>query len=150
MFDKNDFYARTMHTPDDPSRARLRAALREISQVLIPLHRTLIHAAKADYAFGYENVSGPGHLLRLLDEHPFFAWLKPLTALIVDIDEMARVDFEEAEFDRIAERIELLFGTTPDPAFAEPYVRILQQNVDVAMHHGALRQTILRIEGERG
>ena len=47
--DKKDFFARTMHTPDDPARARQRAALRETSQALLPLHQALITAAKADY-----------------------------------------------------------------------------------------------------
>jgi hypothetical protein len=41
-FDKNDFYARTMHTPDTPERAALRAALRNVSKALLPLHRRLI------------------------------------------------------------------------------------------------------------
>src|SRR5205085_12267819 len=35
---KEDIYARTMHTRDDPERAELRDALRELSRSLIPLH----------------------------------------------------------------------------------------------------------------
>jgi hypothetical protein len=38
-FDKKEFFARTMHTPDTPERAALRAALREVSKALLPLHR---------------------------------------------------------------------------------------------------------------
>lgn len=144
MLDKHEFFARTMHTPDDPARARLRATLREISKILIPLHRALIHVAKSDYAFAYGEVGSPGQLLKLLNDDPFFAWIKPVTSLIVDIDEMARVDFDESDFRRIAERVNRLFGTTPDADFAERYVPILQSNVDVAMAHGALRQTMAR------
>src|SRR5437762_13721949 len=95
--DKNSFFARTMHTPDSPERAELRAALRDISKALIPLHRHLIDAAKSDYAFAYDVEASPSQLIELLQNDPFFAWLKPLTALIVDIDEMARRDFDRSE-----------------------------------------------------
>ena len=101
--DKNSFYARTMHTPDTPERASLRAALRDVSKALLPLHRALIDAAKDDYAFGIAPVKPP-QLLQLLNDDPFFAWLKPLTSLIVDIDEMARTDFEPADVAAIADR----------------------------------------------
>src|SRR5437764_6595931 len=109
-FDKNDFYARTMHTPDTPQRAALRAALREVSKALIPLHRHLIDATRDDYSFAFQPVSAPSQLLNLVTSDPFFAWLKPLTALIVDIDEMVRTDFETADVTAIGERIERLFG----------------------------------------
>src|SRR5438552_4033844 len=52
--DRNAFFARTMHTPDSPERAELRAALRELSKALLPLHRALIEAARDAHA---ENVA---------------------------------------------------------------------------------------------
>src|ERR1700753_1326659 len=101
---KAEFYARRMHTPDDPARAEMRASLREISKLLIPLHRSLIDSAKLEYTENTGPIEGPGHLLRLVSEDPFFAWLRPMTSLIVDIDEMARVDFEPAEALAIGKR----------------------------------------------
>jgi hypothetical protein len=139
---KEDFYARTMHTPDDPARAEQRAALREMSRHLLPLHRALIESARAEYAATVAPVSGPGHLLQLLNEDPFFAWLKPLTSLIVDIDEMARVDFTADDFSAISTRVDRLFGTAADAAFADHYVPVLQRDVDVAIAHAALRQIL--------
>jgi hypothetical protein len=141
---KNEYLARRMHTPDDPVRARLREALRELSKALIPLHRNLIEAAKQEYVFAHAPVT-PTQLLRLLSDDPFFAWLKPVTALIVDIDEMARVDFESADAARIAERVEELFnGNSSD--FAPQYVPILQRDVDVAMEHAAVRQAVGKLK----
>ena len=143
---KEDFYARTMHTPDDPARAELRAGLREMSKQLMPLHRALIEAARADYTSGVRVVTGPGHLLQLLNDDPFFAWLKPLTSLIVDIDEMARTDFEPKDAQAIAARVERLFGANVDAAFAEHYIPILQRDVDVAIAHAAVRQALSRLK----
>ncbi|HKO58244.1 MAG TPA: hypothetical protein VJ276_20430 [Thermoanaerobaculia bacterium] len=143
--DREAYFRRTMHTPDDPERAEWRAALREISRALIPLHRALIDAARDDYAFGYAPVEGPSHLLRLLNDDPFFAWLKPMTTLIVDIDEMARADFDRDAVGAIAARLDRLFGADVDSAFAERYVPILQRDVDVAVGHAAVRQALGRL-----
>jgi hypothetical protein len=142
---RDEFYARTMHTPDDPDRAARRATLREISRLLMPLHRTLIEAARADFAIAYEEVAKPSHLLQLLNEHPFFAWLKPMTSLIVDIDEMSRTDFEPSQFEEILKRVQSLIGTGGGAAFSENYVPILQRDVDVAIAHAALRQALMRV-----
>jgi hypothetical protein len=143
--DKNSFYARTMHTPDSPERAALRGALRDVSKALLPLHRALIDAAKDDYAFGVAPVK-PSQLLQLLNDDPFFAWLKPLTSLIVDIDEMARTDFEPLDVVAIAGRIDRLFGPNAEEVFAAHYIPMLQRSVDVAVGHAALRKTAARLK----
>lgn len=142
--DKKSFYARTMHTPDSPERASQRAALREVSKLLLPLHRALIEAAKDDYAFAVAPVK-PSQLLQLLTDDPFFAWLKPVTSLIVDIDEMSRTDFEAADVAAIADRVDRLFGSKAEDAFSAQYVPMLQRSVDVAIGHAALRKAITRL-----
>ena len=139
---KDEYYRRTMHTPDDPARAAQRAALREISRTLLPLHRALIEAARAEYDATVAPVTGPNHLLQLLGDDPFFAWLKPITALIVDIDEMVRTDYQAADAEAIVARVQRLFGAEADEAFAVRYVPILQRDVDVAIGHAAVRQAL--------
>jgi hypothetical protein len=134
-FDKNDFYARTMHTPDPPERAVLRAALREVSRALLPLHRRLIDLTKEDYAFAVGAIPPPSQLLELVRSDPFFAWLQPITAIIVDIDEMARTDFEPADAARMAARVEQILAQ-------EHYLGMLQRDADVAIGHAALRKAL--------
>jgi hypothetical protein len=142
---KEDVYARMMHTPDDPVRAELRAALRDTWKQLLPLHRALIDSASAEYGMNVGPVSGPNHLLQLLQEDPFFTWLKPLTSLIVDLDSLARTDFQRADVDAVVARLEQHFGTTPDAEFASRYVPVLQRDVDVAIGHAAVRQLLKRL-----
>jgi len=144
--DKKSFFARTMHTPDSPERAALRDALREVSKLLLPLHRALIEMAKEDYAFAVAPVK-PSQLLQLLGDDPFFAWLKPVTALIVDIDEMARTDFETADVAAIADRVDHLFGAGAEGSFSAQYIPMLQRSVDVAIGHAALRKAAMRLRG---
>ena len=140
--DKDKFYARTMHTPDSPGRAELRAALREVSKALIPLHRHLIDAARDDYVFAFDKSVAPAQLLDLLQNDPFFAWLKPLTSLIVDIDEMVRTDFDDAAAHAIPQRVEQIFA-------GEQYVAILQREVEVAGAHAAARKALQRLENPK-
>ena len=142
---KSRYYARTMHTPDDPARAQLRTSLRELSRALIPLHRRLIEESKLDYAFANGPVESPSKLLQLLQSDPFFEWLKPITALIVDIDEMTRTDFEAGAARDIAERADRLFGSEAETGFASRYVPILQRDVDVAIGHASVRKLITQI-----
>lgn len=136
--DKKEFFARTMHTPDSPQRAELREALRDTSRALIPLHRHLIEAARSDYAFAYQAVERTTQMVELLQNDPFFAWLKPLTAIIVDIDEMTRTDFQPEQAAAIAQRLERLFAEAK-------YVEMLQREVDVAMAHAAVRRALQRV-----
>jgi hypothetical protein len=142
---KAAFYARTMHTPDTPERAELRDALRQMSKVLLPLHRSLIDAAKIEYIDAVGPIDRPAHLLQLLTDDPFFAWLKPMTSLIVDIDEMVRTDFEHADAQAIATRVDKLFGAEADALFSEHYVPILQREVDVAIGHAQVRKALDRL-----
>jgi len=139
--DRNAFFARTMHTPDSPERAELRAALRELSKALLPLHRALIESARDDYAFAYGKIVGPAQLLQLVTDDPFFAWLKPMTSLIVEIDEMARVDFDAEGARAVAARVEQLF----EGAFSERYVPLLQRDVDAAIAHAAIRRALAKL-----
>ena len=139
---KARFFARTMHTPDDEAHASARSALRQVSRALLPLHRALIEAARSDYSFAYGPVEQPTVLLRLVSEHPFFAWLKPITSLIVDIDELVRRDFEIDEAMTSAGRMEKLFGPSADGEFATRYIPILQRDVDVSIGHAEVRKAL--------
>jgi hypothetical protein len=143
---KEDVYARMMHTPDDPERAELRASLREIRKHLLPLHRALIDAASTEFSVNVSPVNGPTHLLQLLQDEPFFAWLKPLTALIVEIDSITSTDFEPAAARALVARTEQLFAPATDSEFSIKYVPILQRDVDVAIGHAAIRQVALRLQ----
>jgi hypothetical protein len=145
---KEDVYARMMHTPDDPPRAAQRAALRDAWKQLLALHRALIDSSKAIYAATVGEVTGPGHLLQLLQDDPFFAWLRPLTTLIVDLDSMARTDFAPEDVTAIVARLDRYFGKEPDPDFAVHYVPVLQTEFDVITGHAAVRQAIGKLKAE--
>jgi len=56
-------------------------ALREV-------HRALVEATRAAYERDVGPAGGPGQMLKLLTEDPYFAWLHPMSELIVDLDSL--------------------------------------------------------------
>ena len=84
-------------------------------------------------------------MLQLLQEEAFFEWLRPMTSLIVDVDSLSRTDFERADIDAIAARVERLFGATADAAFSQRYLPLLQREIDVAAGHAAIRRLLKRL-----
>src|ERR1700682_638646 len=61
-------------------------ALLEVAEALRETHRALVAATRAAYERDVGPAGGPGHMLRLLTEDPFFALLHPMSELIVDLD----------------------------------------------------------------
>lgn len=135
-----------MHTPDDPERAEARTTLRGIWKQLLPLHRALIDDASAQFRANGGTVTGPTHLLQLLQEEEFFAWLRPMTTLIVDLDSMTRTDFTPDDVAAMVARLETFFGAAPDPDFSTRYVPILQRDFDVTVGHAAIRQAVAKLK----
>ena len=71
-----------------------RALLIDLRKSLLNLHKTLLDWERV----AYEKVHGrtsPGALLTALTTDPQFAWLRPLSELIVRIDESLEIDVME-------------------------------------------------------
>jgi hypothetical protein len=70
----------------NPTPEPLRSRLVELRRGLLRLHKALIDSERV----AYERARGPvtnAQLLQALIDDPFFAWLRPYSGLIVDIDE---------------------------------------------------------------
>jgi hypothetical protein len=128
------------HTPDSTVRARQRAALEGLHRAMLPLHKALIEATKQEYAAEHGAVESPYELLQLLGGDPFFEWLKPMTAIIVRIDDLSEGEFETQEVDEVHRAVmAMLDGAENDGSFSRRYHAILQYDFDVATTHPAVR-----------
>jgi len=82
--------AKQMSTPRpmrrNPTPEPLRSQLVEVRRGLLRLHKGLIDSERAEWERGRGPVTN-AELLQALIEDPFFAWLRPYSGLIVDIDE---------------------------------------------------------------
>jgi hypothetical protein len=82
----------------------------------LDLHKKLIDAARLQYEARHGAVARPGEMLRLVAFDPEFAWLRPLTRLILDIDERLESDevVTDADAARVRAAVDEIFGRAED------------------------------------
>ena len=119
-----------------------------LSQALTGLHRSLIEHARRNYEREHGVIAGPGEFLRLLTTDAFFAWIRPLSELIVTIDEAGELD--EGSKDKLASAVrsaveQLVAGPGSQPLsedFARHYWPLLSEDPEVTMAHAGVKQAI--------
>ncbi len=64
-----------------------RAALRTVRQRLLVLHKALLDGERSRHEREHGPIETAQQHLQMLIDHPSFAWLRPLSGLIVQIDD---------------------------------------------------------------
>jgi hypothetical protein len=117
-------------------------ALLEAAAALREVHRVLVQAVRSAYEREVGPAGGPGQLLRLLTEHPYFAWLHPMSELIVDLDSLlAQEILPPGTVAGVRQEIDRLTQAGGSP-FWERYAPLLQTDTEVVMAHAHLRRAI--------
>src|SRR5882757_4294072 len=112
-----------METPD-AGLEQARQKLAELRQTLLTLHKALLDSERTAYEIAHGIVPSAGAFLQLLINDPWFQWLRPITTLLVQIDETLAAkkppavasDIERLILDTRARRkriLEALFGSRP-------------------------------------
>jgi hypothetical protein len=58
-----------------------------VHERLLALHKLLLDLVRAEYEVEHGPIGGPGPLLQLVTQDPAFAWLRPLSMLLVEMDD---------------------------------------------------------------
>lgn len=125
--------------PDSPSNAdQPRQDLENLRQSILDLHKTLIDSERAAYEETFGSIESQNKFLQLLISDPWFAWLHPLSELVVVMDEA--MDGEEPiTADRVTRFREqtkaLLKASEEGQGFERSYFEALQREPDVVMAH---------------
>src|SRR6185503_3516081 len=61
--------------------------LQQLRHVLLALHKALVDSERVSYEKTIGTIPSPNQFLHLLTHDPWFAWLHPLSQLIVTMDE---------------------------------------------------------------
>jgi hypothetical protein len=121
--------------PGDPQR------LKAIRGPLLALHKTLVESERVEYEKTIGKIQSPNHFLQLLTNDPWFAWLSPLSQLIVSIDEAldAKEPATASEIEvLLKESIRLLTPSETGSGFSQHYFEAMQRDPDVVLAHGAV------------
>jgi hypothetical protein len=123
----------------------LRRQLEELRRGLLRVHKALLEDARIRYEREQGRIEGSGALLRLVLNDPWFAWLHPLSGLVVQIDELlASDDATSADGEALLNQARTLLK--PDEngeGFQRRYHRAIQDVPDVLIAHVAVWKHLL-------
>ena len=114
--------------------------LPDLRAALLELHKALIDAERVSYEEAVGPIRSPNHFLQLLTGDPYFAWLHPLSQLIVAIDEALdgkeplTVETTEALVDQARQ---LVVASESGEGSAKRYTELFQRSPEVVMAHAA-------------
>ena len=112
--------------------------LPELREALLKLHKALVESERVTYEQTLGPITSPNHFLQLLTTDPWFAWLHPLSELVVAINEA--MDTEKPMTLVMAEALikqirVLLVASETGEGFAKHYDDALQRDPDVVLAH---------------
>ncbi len=102
---------------------------------VLDLHKAVLDGARREYERDHGRLRNT-EFLTVLIEDPAFAWLNPLTALIVRIDEALEDEGQSPGLEEIALRLRALIAPgAGDRDFQRRYAEILQREPDALVAH---------------
>ena len=119
-----------------------RERLTQLREALFQLHKALVDSERVSYEQNIGTIPSANHFLQLLTNDPWFAWLHPLSQLVVAMDEAldarAKIPLtHEAASALIQQTAALLVATEAGEGFPRHYFDALQRDPDVVMAHAA-------------
>ena len=119
--------------------------LTELRAALLDLHKALVDSERVSYEQNIGTIPSANHFLQLLTNDPWFAWLHPLSLLIVALDEAldpkAKIPLTAETAAALMKRTrEMLVASETGEGFARHYFDALQRDPDVVMAHAAAAQ----------
>jgi hypothetical protein len=117
--------------------------LRDLRHRLLHLHKSLLDIERVNHEKVFGQVNS-GELLQLVINHPQFAWLRAISALVVEIDEALDADEPATsnEMRSLVTQARSLFISQENEEFREKYQAVLQNDPDVVMEHAGVMKLL--------
>lgn len=117
-----------------------RERLAQLREALLHLHKALVDSERVSYEKNIGTIPSPNHFLQLLTNDPWFAWLHPISELIVTMDEAldakAKIPLTaELAAALTKQTATLLVASETGEGFPRHYFDALQRDPDVVMAH---------------
>lgn len=132
-------------SPENEITEKTREQLVNVRTVLLRMHKTLLDYEREAYEREHEKIANSYQLLNLVMSDPWFAWLRQLSELIVEMDELLAAKDAPQENTRLAliRQAELLL--TPAEAGSEfqgKYFAAMQQSPEVVLAHSEFARVL--------
>ena len=119
--------------------------LQEVRNALLRLHKVLVESERVTYEKVVGAIPSPNKFLQLLINDPWFAWLQPLSQLIVAMDEAqdAREPATDADAKALIQQARsLLVASEEGEGFPRHYFDALQRDPDVVLTHADVTKVL--------
>ena len=125
-------------TVDSELTEKTRQQLTQVRTALLRLHKTLLDFERESYERAHDKIANSYAFLQLVMSDPWFAWLRQLSELIVEMDELlaAKETSREATAVALIQQASILL--TPSEMggeFQKKYFTAMQQSPDVVLAH---------------
>jgi hypothetical protein len=115
--------------------------LRQLRQILLRLHKALLDSEREVYEQVYGRIPSSGEFFRLVVGHEWFNWLRPISQLIVQIDQAlaAKEPMSMTQVEALLEEIrQLLQPSNQGTDLKQRYYHAIQRDPDIALMHAEM------------
>ena len=122
-----------------------RTALRATRQALLALHKILLDRERGRFEREHGPIESTHQHLQLVLEHPSFAWLRPLSGLIVEYDERlaAKTPMSTADARQLAAEARALTTVTDQKTeYQLLYHQAIEDTPDVLAAHARVARAL--------
>jgi hypothetical protein len=123
-----------------------RERLVEVRQTLLVLHKALLDSERTSYEIVHGPIASPAAFLQLLINDSWFAWLRPITTLVVQIDETLAAKKPPAtsqDFERLVNDTRALLSPSREAnGFWQRYAGVMQRDPGVAIVHEEIEKKL--------
>jgi hypothetical protein len=133
-------------TFDSPARPHQLQQLKSVREGLLNLHQVLLFSERAEYEQYHGQIQSSGEFFRLVLDHDWFSWLRPMSQLIVQIDEqLDNADpLTTGQVEALLREARNLLrpnaeGTTPE----KRYFAAIQRDPRIALMHSEVAERLV-------
>ena len=139
-------------THTTPLSERTLKRVHDIRRGLLGVHKALLESERVTFERARGRVASSGEFLQLVMRDPWFAWLQPLSEMIVQIDET--LDVEEAATEVAARHLlerarVMLRPSEAGNLFEKKYYDALQRDPAVVLAHAGVSKLLAADAGGR-
>jgi len=130
-------------TRPTPEEERVKRRCADLRNALLSLHKALVDSERVSYEQAIGAIQSPNHFLQLLTRDAWFAWLHPLSQLIVAMDEALdeKEPLTAAGVEALVSQARLLLvASERGEGFPTHYYEALQRYPDVVLAHAEAKK----------
>lgn len=120
--------------------------LRNVRSLLLRLHKALLESERIAYEQIHGRIKSSGEFFRLVIDHEWFSWLRPISQFIVQIDELLsskETPTFSAAHALLKQTRSLLQPAETGTTLEQNYFRAIQRDPTIALMHAELSELLV-------